>query len=232
MHQIRKSHERGHFDHGWLKTYHTFSFADYYDPKHIEFKTLRVINEDEIAEGRGFGEHPHQNMEILTYILSGELQHRDSLGNGSVIQAGDVQRMTAGTGVRHSEFNASSVHPVHLLQIWIKPEINNLPPSYEQKFFSHEKKLNQLCLVASRHAEENSVTIHQDVKIFASHLKANKKLSYTLGLNRSAWIQLASGSLSVNHVKLEAGDGCAVSEESILQLVANTDCEFLVFDLA
>ena len=232
MNKIRKSADRGHFDHGWLKTYHSFSFADYQDAEHMGFRALRVINEDFVAAGKGFGTHPHRDMEIVTYILSGELQHKDSMGNGSVIKPGDVQRMTAGTGVTHSEFNPSPHNDVHLLQIWLLPEKQNLTPGYEQKVFSHAQKLNQLCLIASPDGQSDSVIIHQDVLLFASILESQKTLTYSVAANRHIWIQVVKGELIANSSHLNAGDGCAISVESTLQLQAKSDAEFLLFDLA
>ncbi len=229
---IRKSAQRGHFDHGWLKTYHTFSFADYQDPEHMNFRALRVINEDFVATAKGFGTHPHRDMEILTYILAGELQHQDSMGNGSVIRPGDVQRMSAGTGVTHSEFNPSSQNAVHLLQIWLLPEKANLQPSYEQKFFTTEQKRNTLCLVASQNGKDGSVTIHQDVLIYASILAAGQSLTYDIAPTRSLWLQMARGSLTANTLNLSAGDGCAITNESRITLQAQTEAEILIFDLA
>lgn len=232
MNTIRKSQDRGHFDHGWLKTYHTFSFADYQDPEHMNFRALRVINEDFVAPAKGFGTHPHRDMEILTYILEGELQHQDSMGNGSVIRPGDVQRMSAGTGVTHSEFNPSPNHAVHLLQIWLLPEKANLTPGYEQKFFSADQKRNKLCLVASQDGKEGSVTIHQDVLLYASILDAGQVLSYEVAPARSLWLQVARGSLTANTLNLSAGDGCAITNENRLTLQAQTEAEILIFDLA
>ncbi len=228
---LRPSHERGHFDHGWLDTYHSFSFADYRDPAHMRFRVLRVINEDTVAPGEGFGTHPHQDMEILTYVISGALQHRDSMGTGSVITAGEVQRMTAGTGVTHSEMNASQSEPVHLLQIWVFPEAEGLPPSYEQKRFGPQEKTDVLKLVASRDGGDGSVSWHQDVSVFASLLGPGRSLTHELAPNRYAWLQLISGALTANGRSLAPGDGLAFSAESSLRISAGQVSEFLLFDL-
>src|SRR5580765_1879883 len=195
---IRQSKERGHFDHGWLNTYHTFSFDQYYDPRYAGFRDLRVINEDFVAGGRGFPKHGHRDMEIITYILEGALKHEDSMGNGSVIRPGDVQRMTAGTGVRHSEANASPDEPVHLLQIWILPDTIGLDPSYEEKAFSEDERLGQLRLIASNDGRDGSVTLHQDVNLFAAIVEADQEISHTMAPTRYAWIQVARGSVRVN----------------------------------
>jgi len=231
MIQIRKSQDRGHFDHGWLRTYHTFSFSDYHDPKHMGFRHLRVINEDYVAPADGFEEHPHRDMEILTYILEGALEHRDSMGNGSVIRPGDMQRMSAGTGVTHSEFNASKTEAVHLLQIWILPESKGIQPGYEQKNFPVESRANRLKLLASRSGEEGSVTIHQDVRVYASLLSAGNELRYETSGDRYAWLQLASGELNVSGRSVRAGDGLSISGEEKLLIRANNDSHFLLFDL-
>src|SRR4051812_14975635 len=204
---LRKSNERGHADHGWLDSYHSFSFADYHDPKHMGFASLRVINEDVVQPGKGFGTHGHRDMEIITYILAGALEHRDSMGNGSVIRPGDVQRMTAGTGVSHSEFNPSPTEPCHLLQIWIMPNARNLTPGYEQKFFADDERQGKLRLIASPAGEEGAVSINQDARVYASLLDAGQSLNHVIDQNRSAWLQLARGSVAVNDAKLSAGDG-------------------------
>ena len=229
---IRKSGERGHFDFGWLNTYHTFSFDQYYDPAQMHFRSLRVINEDRVATGRGFPTHSHRDMEIITYILSGALQHRDSIGNGSVIRPGDVQRMSAGTGVAHSEFNPSQTEPVHLLQIWIMPRARNLPPSYEQKYFSEEGRRGRLRLVASEDGRDGSVTIQQDASVYAGILAPDSAIEHTPSDNRYAWIQVARGTLNVNGHDLRQGDGAAISNESSLKLVSADEAELLLFDLA
>ena len=229
---IRKSEERGHFDFGWLDTYHTFSFDQYFDPAHSHFRSLRVINEDRVAAGRGFPTHSHRDMEIITYILSGSLEHRDSMGNGSVIRPGDVQRMSAGTGVSHSEFNPSQSEACHLLQIWIMPKLRNLTPSYEQKFFGEDKRRGQLCLIAAADGGDEAVTIHQDARVYASLLEAGQSIAYRLDDTRHAWLQIARGSLSLNGQKLDQGDGASMSSESQLSISAAAASEFLLFDLA
>lgn len=229
---LRKSQERGHANHGWLNTYHTFSFANYYDPSYMGFRDLRVINEDQVHPGRGFGMHPHRDMEIITYILKGALEHQDSMGNGSVIQPGDVQRMSAGTGILHSEYNPSKTESVHLLQIWILPNQTGITPSYEQKHFSAAEKHNQLRLIASPTGEDGSVTIHQDVNLYATVLDAGKTVHHSLKSNRHAWIQVAKGEVTVNDVSLHAGDGMAVSEAQQIVIQGNQPAEFLLFDLA
>ena len=232
MIQIRKAADRGHANHGWLDTYHTFSFADYQDPKHMSFRSLRVINEDRVEPGQGFGTHEHRDMEIITCILEGELEHKDSMGNGAVIRPGEVQRMSAGTGVTHSEFNPSKTQPVHLLQIWILPEKKDLTPSYEQREFKAQNRKNRLCLVASGKPREDAVKIHQDADLYSSLLDGGKKLEYGLDKNRHAWIQVARGSLRVNDALLQAGDGAAVSQEEKLKISGENDSEFLLFDMA
>jgi quercetin 2,3-dioxygenase len=231
MIKIRRSHERGHANHGWLDTYHSFSFADYYDPQHMGFRDLRVINEDFIEPAQGFGTHGHRDMEIITYVIEGELSHRDSMGNGETIRPHEVQRMTAGTGVMHSEFS-SPTDKTHMLQIWILPEARNLQPGYEQKKFSPEEKQGNLRLVASKGGDDGSVHINQDVKLYASILSSGEEVSHDLAEGRHAWVQLISGSLEVNGERLEPGDGAAVSEEIQLSFHSSTDnTEFLLFDL-
>ena len=229
---IRKSGERGHFDHGWLDTYHSFSFDQYHDPAHVHFRSLRVINEDRVAPARGFPMHAHRDMEIITYILSGELEHRDSMGNGSVIRPGDVQRMTAGTGVRHSEFNPSRTEPCHLLQIWILPNARDLTPGYEQKFFADTQRKGRLRLIAAADGLEGAVAINQDARVYASLLDQGESVTHQVTVHRHSWLQLARGTLSVNGEILRAGDGAAISDESALTLLAEQDSEFLLFDLA
>jgi redox-sensitive bicupin YhaK (pirin superfamily) len=213
---IRGAKERGHFDHGWLNTYHTFSFDQYYDPRYMGFRTLRVINEDFVAGGRGFPKHGHRDMEIITYILEGALKHEDSMGNGSVIRPGDVQRMTAGTGVRHSEQNASEREQVHLLQIWILPHTVGLEPGYEQKAFSEDERRGRLKLIASDDGSDGSVVVHQDVKLFASIIPAGEQVEHTMDQQRYAWIQVARGAVSVNGEKADQGDGVMVAAEVLL----------------
>ena len=229
---IRKSEERGHFSHGWLDTFHTFSFDQYYDPAHTHWRSLRVINEDRVAPGRGFPTHSHSDMEIITYILSGALEHRDSMGSGSVIRPGDVQRMSAGTGVSHSEFNPSDSQSVHLLQIWILPESRGLAPSYEEKSFSEDERRGRLRLVASADGREGSVTIQQDARLYATLLDAGASVEHTLGANRYAWLQVAHGAVKLNEFDLQQGDGAAVSNETDLKIVAQEAAEILLFDMA
>ena len=229
--QLRRASDRGQFDHGWLKTAHSFSFADYYDPRHMGFRVLRVINEDYVAAGRGFGMHPHHDMEIVTYVLEGELGHRDSMGTGSVIRPGDVQRMSAGTGVTHSEMNASKTQRVHLLQIWIVPDKQGYQPSYEQKAFSDADRRNKLRLVASPDGRDGSVSIHQDATISASLLSAGQQVEHTFDKNRYGWLQIARGSVELNGEKLTAGDGAAIRGPGAVPIKAVDDAEFLLFDL-
>ena len=231
MINVRKSEDRGHADHGWLETFHTFSFASYFDPAHTKFRALRVINEDWVQGGQGFGTHPHENMEIITYIVEGELEHKDSMGNGSVIRPGELQRMTAGIGVTHSEFNPSR-EKTHLLQIWIHPETINLQPSYEQRDFSGRRVPNQLTLLASRDGRDSSLTVHQDVDIFGALLDAGQELQYAIQPGRHLWIQVIKGRLNVNETPLKVGDGAALSEEAQATLLADENSEFLIFDLA
>ena len=231
---LRPSAERGHFEHVWLHTYHTFSFADYRDPKHVHFRALRVINEDVIAAGRGFGTHPHENMEIITYVLSGALEHRDSLGTGEVIRPGDGQRMSAGSGIMHSEFNPSPTEPVHLLQIWILPDEDKLDvePSYEQKLFPDEQKRGQWRLIASPAGDEGSVKIHADAKLLVTRLAPGECLPIVLDPRRYGWLQMARGEATLNGAPLHSGDGAAISGEKDLTLSATADSEVLLFDLA
>jgi redox-sensitive bicupin YhaK (pirin superfamily) len=228
---IRKAEERGHFDFGWLSTYHSFSFGDYYDPKHTRFQTLRVINEDFVQPGHGFPTHGHRDMEIVTYILQGALEHRDSMGTGSIIKRGDAQRMSAGTGVTHSEANPSPDEPVHLLQIWILPSEQGLKPEYEEKKFSDEEKRNKLRLIVSPEGSDGSVKIHQDAKIYASLLDDRQEVVHTLQNGRSAWLQVAAGSVTLNDIALKQGDGAAVSQESNIRIIAGEPAEVLLFDL-
>lgn len=223
---------RGSADHGWLKAKHTFSFADYQNPERVHFGPLRVINEDRIAPGQGFGTHPHKDMEIVTYPISGAIEHKDSLGNGTVIEAGEIQRMTAGTGVQHSEFNHSETDELHLLQIWLFPEERNLPPGYEQIRFSREDKLNRLRLIASRDGRSNSVTVHQDVDLFAGILQPKIEITHTSDAARKMFVQVISGELSVNDVALSAGDGLQITDASELTMVGQSEAELLMFDMA
>jgi quercetin 2,3-dioxygenase len=230
---IRPQDQRGVAKFNWLDSKHSFSFGNYYDPQHMGFASLRVINEDKIIPAEGFGTHGHQDMEIITCVLSGELEHRDSIGNGSVIRPGDVQRMSAGTGVRHSEFNASATEPVHLLQIWILPEERGLEPSYEEKNFSSELKQGQLTLLGSRDGRNNSVTIHQDVNLYLGSLTKSDRLTYQIKDNRGIWLQVAKGEVKLNDRLLQAGDGAAITDETEIAIAGSTpDAEFLLFDLA
>jgi redox-sensitive bicupin YhaK (pirin superfamily) len=230
--QIRPSSERGHAEHGWLDSFHTFSFASYHDPEHMGFRALRVINQDRVAPGQGFGAHGHADMEIISYVLDGALEHRDSMGTGSVIRPGDVQRMSAGTGVTHSEYNASKDSPVHFLQIWIVPERRGLAPSYEQKAFSDAEREGNLRLIGSRDGREGSVTIHQDVDLYATLLSAGERARLELRSGRHAWIHVARGSLDVNGRRLGPGDGAAIDEAGAIELTGVDRAEVLVFDLA
>ena len=231
MQKIRRSSERGTADHGWLKSYHSFSFADYFDSAHMEFGPLRVINEDRVAAGAGFGTHSHRDMEIISYVLSGELSHKDSLGNGSVLRPGDVQRMSAGTGVKHSEFNASTDDPVHFLQIWIVPNQRGLPPSYEEKHFSAADKRGRLRLVASPDGEAGSVRIHQDARVYAGLFDYEESASVTLATGRQGYIHLARGQIRVNDTILSAGDALMLDGTQTLTLDRGMGAEVLVFDL-
>ena len=233
MINLRPAAERGHANHGWLDTHFTFSFADYWDPEHMGYRSLRVINEDKVAPEQGFGTHPHRDMEIITYVLEGALAHKDSMGTGSVIRPGDVQRMSAGTGVLHSEFNNSPSDLVHLLQIWILPERRGLQPSYEQKNFSAEEKLNRFRLIASPDGKDGSVSIHQDAKLSAAIVEKGKNVTYDLGTGRHAWIQIARGEIALNGTTLHAGDGAAVEKEISVEITGKEDrSEVLLFDLA
>ncbi len=231
---LRPAKERGHFNHGWLDTNHTFSFASYYDPKHVNFRALRVINEDVIAAGRGFGMHPHDNMEIITYVLDGALEHRDSRGTGAVIRPGDGQRMSAGSGIVHSEFNPSSTDPAHLLQIWILPDEDkqDVEPSYEQKSFPDEEKQNRWRLVASPNGDEGAVKIHADARLLVTKLAKGEALPIVLDSARHAWLQIARGAVTLNGEPMQQGDGAGVSDENNLSLTATEDAEVLLFDLA
>jgi quercetin 2,3-dioxygenase len=229
---LRKSAERGGGDHGWLNTRHTFSFSDYWDPKWMGFRSLRVINEDYVAPASGFGTHPHSDMEIITYVLEGQLEHKDSLGTGSVILPGDGQRMTAGRGIRHSEYNPSASEQVHLYQIWILPDKKGLEPSYEQKTFPAEEKQGKLRLIASPDAEDGSVKIHQDARLYVTLLKSGDEVSHEFGKNRHGWLQVAKGSIEINGKFLTAGDGAAISDEQGVAFKAEEDSEVLLFDLA
>jgi quercetin 2,3-dioxygenase len=229
---IRPASERGHAEHGWLDSHHSFSFADYYDPEHMGFRALRVINEDRVAPAKGFGTHPHRDMEIISYVLDGGLAHKDSLGTGSVIKPGDVQRMSAGSGVSHSEFNASHSDPVHFLQIWLVPSERGIKPSYEQKTFTEADKRGRLRVVASPDARDGSVTIHSDVVLYSGLFERAETAELTLAEGRHAWVQVARGSVRLNGQELAAGDGAAVSDMTKLELEGIERAEVLVFDLA
>ena len=227
MIKIRKSKERGHFNYGWLDTFHTFSFSQYYNQEYNGFNSLRVINEDKIQPGEGFDTHGHKDMEIITYIVSGALEHKDSMGNKFVVKKGEIQKMSAGTGVKHSEFNHSKTQPVHLLQIWILPTKSNLPPDYQQKEIEFKDKLN---LLISPKKNNNSLTINQDVELYVSKLKKDEKINYNLSRN-NAWLQLINGQITINNQKLESGDGATITQEKSLEIKSITDSEFLLFDL-
>jgi len=229
---IRSAAERGGGNHGWLNTKHTFSFSDYWDPKWMGFRSLRVINEDHVAPSTGFPTHPHRDMEIITYVLAGKLEHKDSLGTGSVILPGYGQRMTAGSGIRHSEFNPSTTEEVHLLQIWIQPEKAALPPSYEQKSFPEAEKQGKLRLIASRDASDGSVKINQDAKLYVTLLKPGEEVTHDFAPGRFGWLQVARGAVELNGKKLNQGDGAAISDEKKLTIKGMQDAEVLLFDLA
>jgi quercetin 2,3-dioxygenase len=231
MHQIRRSQERGFADHGWLKSFHTFSFADYYDPEHVEFGPLRVINEDRVQAGAGFGTHAHRDMEIVSYVLSGELAHKDSMGNGSTIRPGDVQRMSAGSGVRHSEFNPSASAGTHFLQIWIQPDRLNLEPSYEEKHFEPEERRGRLQLIVSPDRAQGSLLIHQDARIYAGLFNGPEAADLKVAEGRRLYVHVARGGISANGVALSAGDALRITGESGLRLQEGRDAEVLVFDL-
>ena len=230
---IRKSQERGGGDHGWLNTKHTFSFDAYYDPRHMHFRALRVINEDIVQPGTGFPTHPHRDMEIITYVLQGALEHKDSLGNGSIIRPGDGQLMSAGTGILHSEANASKTEPVHLLQIWIMPESKGIKPGYEQKAFPEEEKHGELKLIAAHGGQNGAVNVHQDVSLYVSLLDQKQKVEHSLAPGRHAWLQVAKGAVELNGKPLNQGDGAAISDEQKLGIAgAQNGSEILLFDLA
>ncbi|PQO30639.1 quercetin 2,3-dioxygenase [Blastopirellula marina] len=232
MIKVRKAAERGYAHHGWLEAYHTFSFAGYVDRDHVHFRSLRVMNEDRVAPGQGFGTHPHNDMEIVTYVLEGALEHKDSMGNGEVLRPGEFQRMTAGTGITHSEFNPSADEPVHLYQIWLFPDRKGHTPSYEQKRFPDDQLSNRLRVVASPDAEDSSLLIHQDAKIFLSKLEAGAAVEHPLAESRYAWLQVLRGSVTLNGQPLATSDGAAVSDERILKIEADEDAEIMLFDLA
>ena len=231
MFAMRRAQERGHANHGWLNSYHTFSFGDYYDPQHMGFSNLRVINDDTVSPSGGFGTHGHRDMEIISYVLDGALEHKDSMGNGSVIRPGDVQRMSAGTGVTHSEFNASESEPVHFLQMWVLPEKDGLKPSYEQKTFSEEEKRGRLRLIGSRDGRDGSVTIHQNVDLYATLLGEGDSVSHELAKGRKGWIQVARGSVVLNDKQLYPGDGVAIEGPTAITLTSSSEAEVLLFDM-
>lgn len=234
MIQVRKAHERGHFDHGWLNTFHSFSFGDYYDPGHMGFRSLRVINEDRIHPGLGFGMHGHHDMEIITYILDGELEHRDSMGNGAVLKRGEVQHMTAGTGIRHSECNPSKSNPVHLYQIWLTPGRMSLPPSYSQTKIDMSKAHNRLHLVASPDGHDGSLPIRQDARISLASLQGSESVHHTVNATRAVWVQVLRGEVEVFGQILREGDGAAITDEADIRLraVGDNQSEVMLFDLA
>ena len=229
---VRPAAERGHANHGWLNTYHTFSFSTYQDPQHTRFRSLRVMNEDWVAPGQGFGTHPHRDMEIVTYVLEGALEHRDSMGNGEILRPGEFQRMTAGTGITHSEFNPSATEAVHLYQIWLFPERSGLTPSYEQKAFPAADRENRLQLVASQTAAEGSLLIHQDARIYLANLAAGPSVAHAVEPGRHAWLQVLRGNVTVNGRPINTSDGAAISDESNLMLEASEPAELMLFDLA
>lgn len=228
---IRRAGDRGHANYGWLDTYHTFSFGPYRDPKHVHFRALRVMNEDVVAPGQGFGTHPHDNMEIVTYVLSGALEHNDSMGNGEVLRPGEFQRMSAGTGITHSEFNPSASEPVHLYQIWLFPNRDGLEPSYEQKRFAEEERHNRLRLVAAPDAADGALLIHQDARIYLASLDPNARVTHRLAPGRHAWLQVLRGNATLNGELLHTSDGAAVSSETMLDIAAIGDAEVMLFDL-
>jgi redox-sensitive bicupin YhaK (pirin superfamily) len=232
MIELRKAQDRGHANHGWLDTWHTFSFAQYHDPEHMGFGDLRVINDDRVQPGQGFGTHGHRDMEIITYVLDGALEHKDSMGNGSVIRPGDVQRMSAGRGVRHSEFNASQAEPVHLLQIWIEPNVAGIEPGYEEKHFTADDKRGQLRLIASPDSAAGSVTIHQNARVYAALLDGADAVTHTLAAGRRAYVHVARGSVTVNGHALAGGDGARISGESSIGFSKGSKAEVLLFDLS
>ena len=232
MIKIRKSEDRGHADHGWLKSHHTFSFAGYQDPEHMGFRSLRVMNEDRVSAGQGFGTHGHNDMEIVSYVLEGELEHKDSMGNGEVLRPGEFQRITAGTGIKHSEFNPSKDSPTHFYQIWLLPERQGLDPGYEQKAFDASERKNRLQLVASREGSDGSIKIFQDAKIFLVDLSGGSEVTHEIPQGRHSWVQVLRGSASINGQELQAGDAAAISEEEAIQLKSDQTAELMIFDLA
>ncbi len=228
---IRRSHERGHADHGWLNSYHTFSFAGYHDPRHMGFRALRVINEDRVAPEQGFGEHPHRDMEIISYVLEGALEHKDSMGNGSILRPGEFQRMSAGTGVLHSEFNPSSSEPAHFYQIWLQPNRRGVRPSYDQRDYPLAEKHNRLRLVASNDGHHDSFTIQQNASVYLATLDKDVTVEHTLTANRHAWVQVMRGAVRIGEVELDTGDAAAISNETDVKITASKDAEIMLFDL-
>lgn len=232
MIRIRRADERGHANYGWLDTYHTFSFGSYYDPAHTNFRSLRVMNEDRVAPGKGFGTHPHDNMEIVTYVLQGSLEHKDSMGNGAVLRPGEFQRMSAGTGITHSEFNPSPSESVHLYQIWLMPAVRNVTPSYEQREFVRSERINALQLVAAPDGRSGSLTINQDVQIFLAEIDPGRAVEHTISAGRNAWVQVLRGSIGINGQELAVGDGVALSSEDRVVVRGIAQSEVMIFDLA
>jgi redox-sensitive bicupin YhaK (pirin superfamily) len=232
MMKLRRALDRGHANHGWLNSWHSFSFAEYHDPEHIQFRALRVINDDTVEPGRGFGTHGHRDMEIVSYVLDGSLAHKDNMGNGSVIRPGNVQRMSAGTGVLHSEFNPSQTEKVHFLQIWFLPNASGIDPSYEEKYFSDEEKRGRLRLIASHDGADSSVTIHSDAKMFAGLLDGNERVEHSIASDRYIYVQVARGEVSLNSVSLQVGDGAMLASEERVILDQGRNAEVLVFELA
>jgi redox-sensitive bicupin YhaK (pirin superfamily) len=237
MKKLRRAAERGFADHGWLKTFHTFSFADYRDPQHVHFRALRVMNEDWVAPGQGFGEHPHHDMEIVTYVLAGQLEHRDSMGHGEILKPGEFQRMSAGSGITHSEFNPSPSEPVHLYQIWLFPAVKGLQPSYEQRPFPESGRLGQWQLVAApdddrNHSHDQPLTIQQDARIYLANLSAGTSLDRPIAAGRHVWLQVLRGNVEVERLVMQAGDGLALSDEPGLQVSSQNGAELMLFDLA
>jgi redox-sensitive bicupin YhaK (pirin superfamily) len=231
MKVVRRSADRGHADHGWLKSYHSFSFADYFDEDHVEFGPLRVLNEDRVTGGQGFGTHGHRNMEIISYVLEGELTHQDSIGTRSTIRPGDVQRMSAGSGVRHSEFNGSQTNKLHFLQIWIQPDVTDIPPSYEEKRFEPADKQGQLRLIASSNGEAGSVLVHQDVRVYGGLFDGAERANLPLAPGRRGYVHVARGLVHANGVELSAGDALKLTDEDVVEIAQGSKAEVLVFDL-
>ena len=232
MIKVRRANDRGYADHGWLKSHHTFSFANYYDPEHMGFRSLRVMNEDRVAAGRGFGTHSHDNMEIVSYVLDGELEHKDSMGNGEILRPGEFQRISAGTGITHSEFNPSKSKPTHFYQIWMTPDRNGVEPSYDQKTFAESDRQNRWQLVASPDGHDDSLRIHQDARVFLANLEEGHELTYHLAEGRHAWLQVLRGDAELHGKRLATGDAVAVSDESDLRLTTEGTAELMLFDLA